>query len=124
MNIKAALAFIMILNSAIVLGQYAEFSFDKRTIKFEETKQGTEVSHTFVYQNTGKEPLIISNYKVECECTKAIYSKEPVMPGEYGEITITFDTEGKSGWQYRKIQLYANTKKSPYWIQIQLKVVE
>lgn len=124
MNIKALLAFIMILNSAIVLGQYAEFSFDKRTYKSEEVKEGEELSHTFTFENTGDEPLIISKYGVECDCTKAIYSKEPVMPGETSEITITFDTTGKFGWQYRKIQLFANTKKSPYWIQIQVKIIE
>lgn len=112
----------MILNSAIVLGQYAEFSFDKRIHKFDEVQEGEQLTHTFKFENKGLVPLIISNYNVECDCTKAIYSKEPIMPDDHGEITITFDTKGKIGWQYRKIQLHANTKKSPYWIEIRVKV--
>ncbi|HCY46006.1 MAG TPA: DUF1573 domain-containing protein [Flavobacteriales bacterium] len=122
MTIKAIAAFIMILNSAIVLGQYAEFSFDQRIHKFEEVNEGAQLEHTFTFENKGKVPLVISKYEVECDCTKAIYPKAPIMPGEQGEITITFDTKGKLGWQYRKIQLYANTKKTPYWIEVRVKV--
>lgn len=122
MTIKAIAAFIMILNSAIVLGQYAEFSFDQRIHKFEEVNEGAQLEHTFTFENKGKVPLVISKYEVECDCTKAIYPKAPIMTGEQGEITITFDTKGKLGWQYRKIQLYANTKKTPYWIEVKVKV--
>ncbi len=112
----------MIINSAIVLGQYAEFSFDERIHKFEEVNEGTQLEHTFTFINKGKAPMVISKYDVECDCTKAVYPKEPILPGEKSEITITFDTTGKLGWQYRKIQLYANTKKTPYWIEIRVKV--
>jgi len=115
---KALMAFIMILNSAIVLGQYAEFSFDERTHKFEETKEGAQLAHNFTFTNTGDVPLIITKYDVECTCTKAIFPKKPILPGETGTIKVTFDTEGKQGWQYRKILLHANVKKSPYWIKI------
>ena len=114
MTIKAIAAFIMILNSAIVLGQYAEFSFDERIHKFEEVHEGTQLEHVFTFENKGKLPLVISKYEVECDCTKAVYPKAPILPGEKGEINISLDTKGKFGWQYRKILLYANTKKTPY----------
>jgi|TARA_B110000259_G_C13889799_1_gene352472 hypothetical protein len=122
MTIKAIAAFIMILNSAIVLGQYAEFSFDERIHKFEEVHEGTQLEHVFTFENKGKLPLVISKYEVECDCTKAVYPKAPILPGEKGEINISLDTKGKFGWQYRKILLYANTKKTPYWIEIRVKV--
>ncbi|MEZ7940947.1 MAG: DUF1573 domain-containing protein [Flavobacteriales bacterium] len=122
MTIKAIAAFIMILNSAIVLGQYAEFSFDERIHKFEEVHEGTQLEHVFTFENKGDVPMVISKYEVECDCTKAIYPKAPIMPGEREEITITLDTKGKFGWQYRKILLYANTKKTPYWIEVRVKV--
>ena len=122
MTIKAIAAFIITLNSAIVHGQYAEFSFDKRIHKFEEVDEGTQLEHVFTFENKGDVPMVISKYEVECDCTKAIYPKEPILPGEKGEIKVTFDTKGKLGWQYRKVQLYANTKKTPYWIEIRAKV--
>jgi len=122
MSMKALLAFIIVLNSAIVLGQYAEFSFGERTHKFEEVKTGTQLEHTFTFTNKGDAPLTITKYDVECTCTQAEFSKEPILPGKEGKIKITFDTEGKQGWQYRKILLHANTKKSPYWIKIVVNV--
>lgn len=124
MKVKAIIAFIMILNSAIVLGQYAEFSFDGRTHKFEEVAAGAQLEHVFTFTNSGDEPLVITKYDVECECTKAILPKAPILPGETGTIKVTFDTEGKVGWQYRKILLHANVKKSPYWIKIVVNVAE
>ena len=120
---KALLAFLIILNSAIVSEQYAEFSFDKRIHKFQATAEGKPLEHHFKFTNTGKAPLVITNYEVDCSCTMATYSKEPVMPGEEGEILVSFDTAGKIGWQYRKIKLFANTKKTPYWIEIRVKVI-
>ena len=54
MSIKAVLAFIIIgLNSAAVLGQYAEFSFDKKVKKFEPVKEGEILEHSFKFTNTG-----------------------------------------------------------------------
>jgi hypothetical protein len=76
----------------------------------------------FTFENKGKLPPVISKYEVECDCTKAVYPKAPILPGEKGEINISLDTKGKFGWQYRKILLYANTKKTPYWIEVRVKV--
>jgi len=121
---KTALALIIIfLNSAFVLGQEAEFSFDeKTTFKFPKTKEGTLLTHTFHFTNTGDAPLIISEYKVACKCTKAIFSKEPVMPGEKGTIKIEFDTQGKIAWQDRTVEIYSNAKKSPLKLRFKVMV--
>lgn len=114
---------LILFNSAIAFGQYAEFSFDKKVYKFDSVEEGDQLEHTFEFTNTGEAPLIITDYKVECTCTKAIYSNKPIMPGESSNIKVTFDTEGKIGWQYRKIILYANTKKTPTSIEIRVKVL-
>jgi hypothetical protein len=44
------------------------------------------------------------------------------MPGQKASIKVSFDTKDKLGWQYRKIALYANTKKSPTHIEIRVRV--
>jgi len=124
MTLKAILAFTLILNSAFVYGQNAEFSFDKRKLKSDKISRGDEASFIYTFENTGSEPLIISKYKVECDCTKAFYSKAPIMPGETSEIKVTFDSKDATGWQYRRVLLYANTEDSPYWIEFQVKVKE
>ena len=67
-------------------------------------------------------PLIISNYKVACSCTKANFSKEPILPGQESSIEVTFDTNGKYGYQDRILSIYSNAKKSPIKLRIKVYV--
>ena len=101
----------IILNSAIGFSQSAEFFVKKPVIKFPKAKEGIVIEHEFTVINKGKAPLIISDYEVECSCTKAFYTKEPILSGESAIIKITFETEGKSYFQDRIIYLKTNTKK-------------
>ncbi len=119
---KLVLALILLITAFPSNGQ-AVFSFlEKTTFKFPDTKQGQQLSHTFKFKNTGNTPLVISNYKVACSCTKAIFTKAPILPNQQSEITITFDTNGKYGYQDRIIYIYSNAKKSPIKLRIKVYV--
>ncbi len=119
---KLVLALILLITAFPSNGQ-AVFSFlEKTTFKFPDTKQGQQLSHTFKFKNTGNAPLVISNYKVACSCTKAIFTKAPILPNQQSEITITFDTNGKYGYQDRIIYIYSNAKKSPIKLRIKVYV--
>lgn len=113
---------IIALNSALVFGQEAEFSINKPVHKFPKTKEGTLLEHNFIITNTGKTPLIISDYKVSCSCTKVILPNKPILPGETYNLKVTFDTKGKSYFQDRTIILISNAKK-PMKIRIKVEVV-
>lgn len=117
------IAFVL-LNSAIVSAQYAEFSFAQKVQKLEAIEEGTNLSLAFPFTNTSNQPLVITDYKVQCTCTKVYYPKEPILPGEKGIIEVEFDSLGKTGWQYRKIQLTANTKRGVEEIEFRVKVIE
>lgn len=119
---RLVLALILIITAFPSNGQ-AVFSFlEKTTFKFADTKQGQQLSHTFKFKNIGNVPLVISNYKVKCSCTKAEFSKQPIMPNQQSQITITFDTNGKYGYQDRIISIYSNAKKSPVKLRIKVYV--
>ena len=120
---KYVIICFLLINSAIAFGQYAEFDFLKRVHKFDPAEEGVVLEHDYAFTNSGDEPLIISEYKVACTCTKVEYPKKPILPGESGIIKLTFDTEGKIGWQYRLIELHANVKKSPYKLEFRVKVL-
>lgn len=111
------------MNSALGFGQEAEFSIDKSVHKFPKTEEGKLLSHTFVITNTGDVPLIISDYKVACTCTKAILPKEPIKPGEQFDLIVTFNTNGKYYFQERTIQLFTNAKKKVHDLTIKVKVI-
>ena len=114
---------IIVLNSALGLGQVAEFSFDKTVHKFPDVKEGIVLEHFFIVKNTGQVPLIFSDYKVACACTKVELPTQPILPGEEYKLRVTFDTKGKYYFQDRIIYLKANTKKEEHKLRIKVNVI-
>ena len=68
-----------------------EFKFAEETHDFGKVPQGKPVSWEFKFTNTGEEPLIISNVESTCGCTVPKYTNTPVLKGESGVITVTFN---------------------------------
>ena len=114
---------IIALNSALGFCQEAEFSIDKSIHKFPVTKQGEVLSHEYMITNSGDEPLIISDYKVSCACTKVALPESSIEPGATFALQVTFDTKDKYYYQDRTIILVANTKKKMHKIRFKVKVV-
>ncbi|PKR81545.1 hypothetical protein CW751_03195 [Brumimicrobium salinarum] len=52
----------------------------------------TPVSTVFTVKNTGDKPLIINDAKASCGCTVPRKPEEPIMPGEEGELEVTFES--------------------------------
>ncbi len=97
---------------------FAAFSFEETEHYFGEIKQGDIVKHTFNFTNIGDAPLLITDIKTTCGCTTPNYTREPVAPGESGEIEVQFNSAGKSGLQNKVITIYANTKQQRETISI------
>lgn len=102
---------IIALNSALGIAQEAEFSFiTKPKVKLDKIKEGEQVKLYYVFQNSGETPLIISDYKVTCSCTKAVFPKHPIVPGGIDSILVEFDSDGKAYWQDRLVEIESNAK--------------
>lgn len=72
--------------------------------------QGARVEKNYGFTNTGKSPLVISDVRSTCGCTVGKdWPKAPIKPGEGGEITVSFDSEGRTGAQHKTITVVANT---------------
>jgi len=80
------------------------------------------VTYTYEFTNSGNQPLVISDIKVECPCTKFEFPKEPIRPGEKGQIKMSFDTKGKIGFQDRTLDVYSNAKKNPVKLRFKIMV--
>ena len=65
---------------------------------------------SFHIKSTPSPDLIITDAKGSCGCTVADYPKNPVKPGADGVIDVTFNTEGKRGYQSKNITLISNTQ--------------
>ena len=71
------------------------------------TAQGTPVSHTFTFTNTGQSPLRIEAVKAACGCTATDYSKQAIAPGEKGFVTATYNA-AKPGYFTKTVSVTSN----------------
>ncbi len=86
--------------------------FDEKKFDFGniEEKDGI-VSHTFYFRNEGKTPVVIEDIVTGCSCTGHRWSKEPVKPGQKGQITITYDPRYRGGFFSKEIDILSNNHK-------------
>ena len=86
----------------------SEANFD-----FGKLKKGDHVEHIYEVTNTGTNPLIISQVKPGCGCTVPDYTKDPILPGQKGKITLKFDSTNFDGLVNKQAEVYANVEKAP-----------
>ncbi|WP_296380722.1 DUF1573 domain-containing protein [Winogradskyella sp.] len=82
----------------ISLGSYAQekvakIEFKTNIIDYGTIEKGADGVRIFEFTNTGDAPLIITNAKSTCGCTVPKWPKNPIMPGESGEIAVKYDTK-------------------------------
>jgi len=77
-------------------------------------KSSPNVEHTFQFRNTGDKPLQIEKVKTSCGCTSPKWPKEPVKPGEKGEIKVVFSPAGQSGFFQKNITVKTTNNKVHY----------
>jgi hypothetical protein len=70
----------------------AEMTFDSEVVDYGTIAQNADGLRTFTFTNTGNAPLIISNAKGSCGCTVPTWPKQPINPGEKGEIKVKYAT--------------------------------
>ncbi len=87
----------------------AKMSFENTTYNFGEVTEGEVVTHVYRFTNTGNQPLVISNARSTCGCTVPDWPKEPIAPGEKGQIEVKFNTSGKGNNQRKPVTITANT---------------
>ena len=85
------------------------FSFAQENHDFGTIAQGDKPQTTFTFTNTGDAPLIISNAQGSCGCTVPDWPRNPIAPGEQGEIKVSFNSSGRQGKNDKQVTLNANT---------------
>lgn len=100
-------AAVPVSNLTVVRSQ-AAFTFANRWHDFGDIVQGQKITHTFTFRNTGREPLIISNVQPTCGCTVTEWTRQPVLPGQSGQITVTFDSKSAMNEQNKTVTVVSN----------------
>ncbi|WP_395808769.1 DUF1573 domain-containing protein [Daejeonella sp.] len=89
--ILCSVVFLFASVTAFKVEEKAEFKFEKETHDFGKIPQGKPVSVEFKFTNTGNEPLIITNIESVCGCTVPKYTNTPILKGQSGTITVTYN---------------------------------
>ena len=92
--------------------------FAEDTHDFGDIEQGTKVSHVFAFENSGTQPLILSNVLTTCGCTATDWPREPVAPGDGGKIEVSFNSAGKMGKQNKVITVVSNAVNAQERVKI------
>lgn len=91
-------------------GPSTEMTFATPSHDFGTIPQDSENRHVFTFTNSGSEPLVIENAKGSCGCTVPQYPKEPIAPGETGEIEVVYKPGKQKNKQTKTVTITANTE--------------
>jgi hypothetical protein len=98
---------------------FAETSHD-----FGAIDQDSKHTKVFEFKNTGDKPLLIETARGSCGCTVPNYPKQPIPPGETGEIEVVYSPGKQKGKQNKSVTIIANTEPRTTVLQIAADVAE
>ncbi|APZ46837.1 hypothetical protein BW723_11330 [Polaribacter reichenbachii] len=94
-----------------------EFKFETESINYGKIDKGSNGERVFEFTNVGNKPLIIKDIKSSCGCTVPKKPEKPIMPGEKGEIKVSYDTRRVGGFS-KSITIFSNAKNPRKIIRI------
>ena len=93
------------------------FKFEKELINYGKVEQNSDGNRVFEFTNIGKSPLFIKEIITSCDCAVPKKPEAPIMPGEKGKITVSYDTSKLGGFS-KQITIFSNAKNSRKIIRI------
>ena len=101
----------------------AKIEFKAETIDYGTIEKGSNGVRVFEFTNTGNEPLIISSVKSSCGCTIPKKPKDPILPGETGQIEVKYDTNRVNPIR-KTITVMSNAEKPTVALKIKGEVID
>ncbi len=98
-----------------------EITFEKTEYDFGTIPYGSDAICEFVFKNTGKSPLILTNVRSSCGCTIPSWTKTPIKKKKTDKITVKYNTH-RMGKFHKTITVTTNAKNSPIVLTITGKV--
>ena len=113
----------------VPVGPLTSIAFPVTEFDFGEIQEGEKITHEFKFQNTGKEPLVISKAQGSCGCTVPDWPREPIPVGGEGTIKVQYDSRGKGKTaaeggraENKRVTITANTDPANTYLYIKGKV--
>jgi len=110
-TIFRTIAAMMIALSAIAIHAQATITWIEKVHDFGAfNEECGKVTCQFKFVNTGSEPVVIIGARASCGCTQPRYSTAPVVPGDTGVVSVTYDPAARPGRFSKKITIDTNTE--------------
>jgi hypothetical protein len=119
----------MILMTALLISmtgmaQKAVMTFDKMVHDFGKINEADgRVTTIFDFKNEGDAPLVLTNVRASCGCTTPKWTREPIEPGKSGQITVTYNPNGRPGVFQKTITITSNASSEPLRLTIKGQVI-
>lgn len=119
--------YILLAIAAISIGQNARaqeklsesLEIDKTVHNFGDILlESGPVSCTFTIKNTGSKPAVIYNVTSSCGCTNVSWTKEPLMPGKSGKISVTYSNDEGAYPFDKSLTVYVSDVKKPVILKV------
>lgn len=97
----------------LVFGQKAKIEFQETSFNFGSIQEADgKAVHVFHFKNTGDSPLILTNVRAGCGCTTPEWNRQPIAPGESGNIKVSYDPRNRPGSFTKSITVNSNAANS------------
>ena len=109
---RIILALTMLVAMVTSASAQAEIKFEKVVHNFGTFEETSPVQKaTFTFTNVGNKPLVINQAIASCGCTVPSYTKQPIAPGQKGQISVTYNGKGMFPGHFKKsITVRSNAK--------------
>ena len=101
----------------------AQIRFDTDMHDFGDVFDGEKVSFSFKFTNTGNGPLVITGVATSCGCTVGEYTHDTIKSGKQGDVTVSFDSWKRVGFQQKSVTVSSNTNPPSQILRIKAMVL-
>lgn len=81
------------------------------------------VACEFMGVNDGDSAVVVMDVRANCGCTRPVYSREPVQPGDTLKVSVTYDANGRPGRFNKQVKVTTNAVNSPSVLTLQGTVI-
>lgn len=111
---------LLAIPAAIAAAQEDPLTFSANTWNFGDIEEASgPVSHTFIFRNISSKEQRLDMVIPSCDCTTASYSREAILPGATGEVTVTYDPTSLPGQFRQNVRIFTEKGKVMYRLYVE-----
>lgn len=99
-----------------------ELYFAESTYDYGQIEQDSDGLYKITFKNLGDKAIVINKVRSSCGCTIPSWPKNPIEPGDGGEIEVKYNT-ALPGAFMKSIHVYSSAANSPVKLIVKGKVI-